>query len=86
MRRSGLLWLEGTEVHKKRWEKKWANLEEVDVNAAPPLITQRNITTARRWRLLVYLVDKQSKRGAESESGLQRDCCVAIATVFALNQ
>lgn len=65
--------------------KKQANLDEVDVKEAPP-ITQRNIATARRWRLLVYLVGKQSKRGAESKSGLQRDCCVAIATVFALNR
>lgn len=26
------------------------------------------------------------QKGAESESGLQRDCCVAMATVFALDR
>lgn len=37
--------------------------EVKDVNVAPPLITQRSITAARRWRLPVHLVGKQSKRG-----------------------
>lgn len=45
------------------------NVKEVkDVKVAQPLITQRNITAARRWRLPVHLVGRQSKRGRRAKA------------------
>lgn len=45
------------------------NVKEVkDVKVALPLIPQRSITAARRWRLPVHLVGKQSKRGRRARA------------------
>lgn len=86
MRRSRLLWLEGTAVHKKG-EKKTGKLKGSGCKSGPaPHYSEKHHNRLALAAACVPCRQAEKKGVAESESSLQRDCCVAMATVFALNR